>query len=112
MPCCFGYGSFGGRPRRYDPFGKNAGRATKCPVRTPRATVVPPHGAGKLVPTFPPGVSGNPGRRPARLREVQKLAREKSMTALKALIGLVEDVDANGVPNQDGRIVVVAAQTF
>jgi hypothetical protein len=50
--------------------------------------------------------------RPAGLRELQKFARKKSFTALKALIGLVEDVDASGVPNQDGRIVVVAAQTI
>lgn len=74
-------------------------------------TVIPSHGVGRLTP-FPPGVSGNPGGRPAGLREVQRLAREKSITALKALIGLVEDVDEKGLPNQDGRIVVVAAQTI
>jgi len=79
---------------------------------TARATVVPSHGVGKLVAPFPPGVSGNPGGRPAGLREVQKLAREKGVTSLRALIGIVEDVDANGIPNQDGRVVVVAAQTI
>jgi hypothetical protein len=66
----------------------------------------------KLAAPFPPGVSGNPGDRPVGLREVQKLAREKAVTSLRALIGIVEDVDANGIPNQDGRVVVVAAQTI
>jgi hypothetical protein len=74
-------------------------------------TIVPSHGGGQIAP-WAPGQSGNPSGRPAGLREVQRLAREKSLTALKALIGIVEDVDANGVPNQDGRIVVVAAQTI
>jgi len=74
-------------------------------------TIVPSHGGGQIAP-WAPGQSGNPSGRPAGLREVQRLAREKSMTALKALIGLVEDVDDKGLPNQDGRIVVVAAQTI
>jgi hypothetical protein len=79
---------------------------------TAHATRIPAHGVGKLVAPFPPGVSGNPGERPAGLREVQKLAREKGLTSLRALIGIVEDVDADGIPNQDGRVVVVAAQTI
>jgi hypothetical protein len=74
-------------------------------------TIVPSHGVGRITP-WEAGQSGNPSGRPAGLREVQKLAREKSITALRALIGLVEDVDANGLPNQDGRSVVVAAQTI
>ena len=74
-------------------------------------TIVPSHGAGQIAP-WAPGQSGNPSGRPAGLRDVQRLAREKSMTALQALIGLVEDVDDKGLPNQDGRIVVVAAQTI
>lgn len=57
-------------------------------------------------------MSGNPGGRPVELREVQKLAHEKAVTSLRALIGIVEDVSANGIPNQDSRVVVVAAQTI
>lgn len=73
--------------------------------------IVPSHGVGLLTP-YPKGVSGNPGGVPLRLREVQSLCRNKSMAAARALIALVEDVDANGLPRQDGRIVVVAAQTI
>jgi len=79
---------------------------------TARATRTPSHGVGKLVAPFPPGVSGNPGGRPTRFREVREICRNKSAAAAQALIRIVEDVDANGRNVEDGRVVVVAAQTI
>ncbi len=79
---------------------------------TARATVVPSHGVGKLVAPFPPGVSGNPGGRPTRFREVREICRNKSTAAAQALIRIVEDVDKDGRNVEDGRVVVVAAQTI
>jgi hypothetical protein len=81
-------------------------------ANTAQEAIVPSHGVGTILPPWKPGQSGNPSGRPAGLREVQKLAREKSLTALRALIGIVEDIDERGLPNQDGRVVVVAAQTI
>ena len=77
-------------------------------------TVVPSHGVGRITPftPFTPGESGNPGGRPTRFREVREICRNKSAAAAQALIRIVEDVDQNGRNVEDGRVVVVAAQTI
>lgn len=76
---------------------------------TQRRIVTP--GGGVLSP-FAPGVSGNPGGRSNGLKPVRALCREKSMAAAQSLIRIVEDVDEYGRNREDGRIVVVAAQTI
>jgi len=83
--------------------------STENSART--GTVVPSHGVGRFTP-FMPGESGNPGGRPTRLREVREICRNKSAAAAQALICIVEDVDQNGRCVEDGRVVVVAAQTI
>jgi hypothetical protein len=77
-----------------------------------RATtaVFPPHG-GKLV-QWQPGQSGNPAGRSSGLKPVRDLCRQQSMDAVKALIRIVQDVDEDGRNREDGRILVVAAQTI
>ena len=72
---------------------------------------VPPHGRGRLAPKFEVGNPGNPGGRPAVLRDVQKLARKKSLDALHALIACYTTPDGKIARNVDGRIVVHAAST-
>ena len=74
-------------------------------------TVGPSHGVGRITP-FTPGESGNPGGRPTRFREVREICRNKSAAAALALIRIVEDVDQNDRNVEDGRVVVVAAQTI
>ena len=72
---------------------------------------MPPHGRGRLAPKFEVGNPGNPGGRPAVLRDVQKLARKKSLDALHALIACYTTPDGKIARNVDGRIVVHAAST-
>jgi hypothetical protein len=77
-----------------------------------RASVVPSHGVGRIAP-WQTGQSGNPGGRPTQLREVRTLCRNKSLLAAEALIdviGRAKERDVRGVPIEDGRVVVVAAQ--
>ncbi len=81
---------------------------------TVRTTIVPAHGGGRIAP-FRPGEFGNPGGRPTALREVRALCRTKSMMAAEALIDVVgraKERDSRGMPIEDGRVVVVAAQTI
>ncbi len=78
--------------------------------------MTPIHGVGKLLAPYQPGVSGNPSGRPRTLKEVQGLARNKSLDSLRAMISIIDDkvIDADGHTRnrEDGRIVVVAAQTI
>ena len=71
---------------------------------TARATVIPSHGVGKLVAPFPPGVSGNPGGRPTKFREVRALCRDRSLGSAMASCDMAEN------PAEDGRVRAVAAQ--
>jgi hypothetical protein len=72
----------------------------------------PARNGGKLLTPWKPGQSGNPLGRNLSLKPVRELCRQKSMAAAESLIRIVEDVDENGRNNEDGRIVVVAAQTI
>jgi len=73
---------------------------------------VPSHGQGLLA-TWRPGQSGNPSGKHRTFKEIRAYCREKSLPAARALAAIVEDVDPlTGLPNQDGRVVVVAAQTL
>ena len=75
------------------------------------ATRIPSHGHGRLAPPFGPDNPGNPnpGARPAVLKDVQKLARKKSVDALHALVACYTTPDGKIARNVDGRIVVHAA---
>lgn len=81
-------------------------------ANTVRATVVPSHGVGAILPPWKPGQSGNPSGRPMALREVRALGKEASPDAMRAMIRIVRDVDKEGRNLEDGRVVVVAAQTI
>ena len=69
------------------------------------------HG-GALLPPWKPGVAPNPGGRPLSLKEVRALGKEASPDAMRAMIRIVRDVDEKGRNVEDGRVVVVAAQTI
>lgn len=81
------------------------------PARATDGLRVPSHGQGLLMPAFGPGNNANPGGRPKSLKDVQKLARNKSMDALHALIGVYTRPDGKIDRSADGRMVVAAAQT-
>ena len=75
-----------------------AGRAARVPVSARQLAALRP---------FKPGQSGNPGGSyRARFDTVVRLAREKSIPAVKALAKILED------PNEDGRVRVVAAEAI
>lgn len=80
--------------------------------RSDEATRIPSHGKGRLMPPVQPGEvrAAFPGR-PAVLRDVQQLARKKSLDALHALIACYTAPDGKIARNVDGRIVVHAAST-
>ena len=69
---------------------------------------VPSHGKGWLKP-FPPGNNANPSGKPKTLKEVQKLARNRSMDALTALIGVYTLPNGKLDRTADGKTVVAAA---
>ena len=78
--------------------------------RSDEATRIPSHGKGRLMPPVQPGEvrAAFPGR-PAVLRDVQRLARKKSVDALHALVACYTTPDGKIARNVDGRIVVHAA---
>ncbi len=75
---------------------------------TARVLVTPSHGVGRLVAPWQPGVSANPAGRPRTLKEVQGLARNKSLDSLRAMISIIDDK----VIDADGHTRNVAAQTI
>jgi hypothetical protein len=79
--------------------------------RSAEAVIIPSHGVGRLMPPFQVGQVGNPSGRPRTLRDVQRLARKRSMDALTALIGVYTRPDGLLDRSADGRIVVAAAST-
>jgi hypothetical protein len=87
------------------------GQSTARAKRSAEATRIPAHGKGRLM-TWEPGKSGNPGGRPATLREVQQLCRKKSVNAVHALIACFESPSGKILRNVDQRIVVQAVATL
>lgn len=80
------------------------------PRERPEATVIPSHGHGRLAPFRAGEPSANPGGRPSSLKEVQQLARKKSINALHALIACYETPTGKIARDRDPRVVAIATQ--
>ena len=77
-----------------------------------RASIIPRHGVGRLVP-FQPGQSGNPGGRPRGMREVREICRQACPDAAYMLADFVRLRDEHGHhPEKDGRVLAVVTQTL
>jgi hypothetical protein len=82
-------------------------------ANTARATVVPSHGVGAILPPWRPGQSGNPSGRPRSLREVREICREACPDGARALAEIIRDRDENGkLRERDGRVLAVVVQTL
>ncbi len=71
---------------------------------TAPSLIIPSHGHGRIAP-WQKGKSGNPSGVGGRCREVQKIAAEASLDAIRTLIAIVTD------EGEDTRCRIVAAQT-
>lgn len=84
-------------------------RGTPSP-RSAEAIRIPSHGHGRLMPLAKLGQPAiNPAGRPRTLRDVQRLARKKSMDALTYLIGVYTRPDGLLDRGADPRVGSVAA---
>ena len=96
---------------RKSKLGHSIARPREPAARSAEATRIPAHGRGRLM-TFQPGQSGNPGGKPASLRDVQQLCRKKSVSAVHALIACIETPDGKIVRNADPRAVALVSSTL
>lgn len=97
-----------GKKRGRPPKPKSTEAAPDPPEPKPRKPGLierPGRNGHGILRTWAPGMSGNPNGVPKSLKEVRQLCRQKGVAAAQALIRIIED------PNEDSRIVVVAAQT-
>ena len=80
-----------------------------------RARIPQPNGRGAITP-WQSGQSGNPSGRPKAMKEIRDLCRSASVDAANSLITIVRDtvIDEDGRTHnrEDGRVVVLAAQTI
>jgi hypothetical protein len=57
--------------------------------------------------TFKPGQSGNPGGRPKELKQIQSLARVRSVTALEVLTQIATDASASASARVAAAIAIL-----
>jgi hypothetical protein len=81
---------------------------------TERATVIPPHGSGRLMPQWPKGATPNPGGRPAGMKYLRDSCRKLCADGVVALSRIVTEtvIDEQGREHNahDGKVVVAAVQ--